>query len=183
MPITLQPLSTAHLDDAVSLYESAFPEDERRDTAAWRALCEGGGGRFSPYEIQTADGCPAGILTAWRLDGFLYIEHFAVRSALRGGGLGAEALGLFTARAAAERLPVVLEVEPAGSTPMADRRIAFYRRQGFSTLSPSYLQPAYRPGGRPLPLTLMCTDEGFGHGRFADIVRSIHHHVYGLDRA
>ena len=110
--------------------------------------------RLSAYLICDDAGHYAGFISYWQFDTFAYIEHFAVNPAARGGGIGACALREFKAMSG---LPVVLEVERPGSNDMADRRIAFYRRNGFHTIdSYDYIQPPYAPGLPEVPLLLMC---------------------------
>jgi len=111
--------------------------------------------RFRPRNDARTPGAPfrilvicddaghyAGFISYWQFDTFAYIEHFAVNPAARGGGIGACALREFRAMSG---LPVVLEVERPGSNDMADRRIAFYRRNGFHTIdSYDYMDPRNR---------------------------------------
>ena len=84
------------------------------------------------------------------------MEHFAIISAMRGGGLGGEAIRNFVA---ADPMPVILEVEPSGSNDMADRRIAFYERCGFTGHRDfEYIQPPYSPGLPEVPLMPTATN-------------------------
>lgn len=161
--------------DAQRLYLDAFPQNERRDIDAWTALAEAGGPfRIDEWQYQ---GHFAGFLTYWSFPRFTYVEHFATASALRGKGMGGRWLDAFVAQTAN---PVVLEVEP-GDTTMAQRRIAFYERHGFYLSEQSYVQPPYRKGDAPLPLRLMTTDSAFLAAHAAEVVRQIHHEVYGYD--
>lgn len=155
-----------------ALYESAFPRQERRDTAAWTALLDAG-------RVKLFAPSPDTLLTYWELDGFDYVEHFAVDASQRSRGLGSALLGRFVAGRGTR--PVVLEVEPADVSPLAARRIGFYRRNGFHLIERPYLQPPYRPGDAPLPLSLMTTRPEAVEARFEAIVRSIHLNVYGYE--
>ena len=78
------------------------------------------------------------------------------------------------------QVPIVLEVEPRGTTPMADRRIAFYERQGF-VLSPlSYMQPPYRPEGAAIALNLMSTRGDWLRANHEAVCKEIYRRVYGV---
>ena len=158
------------------LLTEAFPEDERRPLDAFRRLADHDG-RFSV--ILLSDGAvTAGFITVWDFDGFRYVEHFAIISAMRGGGLGGEAIRNFVA---ADPMPVILEVEPSGSNDMADRRIAFYERCGFTGHRDfEYIQPPYSPGLPEVPLMLMTSDKGVDLGTTAGEIRR---RVYGVSDA
>lgn len=147
------------------LYELSFPPEERRDwfrlpldTPAFKLMAI----------VDEASGDEIGLITVWQFEGFSYVEHFAVNPNLRGAGLGSKVL---------EQLqgPVILEVEPVGSTPEAERRIRFYERNGFRVLDVHYVQPPYSPGLPELELRLML------RGDIADIdkaIKTIHKNVY-----
>ena len=136
------------------IYTESFPPEERRPTDQFFRLADTPGAPFRILVICDDAGHYAGFISYWQFDTFAYIEHFAVNPAARGGGIGACALREFKAMSG---LPVVLEVERPGSNDMADRRIAFYRRNGFHTIdSYDYIQPPYAPGLPEVPLLLMC---------------------------
>ncbi len=113
------------------IYTESFPPEERRPTDHFFRLADTPGAPFRILVICDDAGHYAGFISYWQFDTFAYIEHFAVNPAARGGGIGACALQEFRAMSG---LPVVLEVERPGSNDMADRRIAFYRRNGFHTI-------------------------------------------------
>lgn len=123
------------------LYEDSFPPEERRPWDALASLPD----NFSVYGI-TCGGTVTGLITLWRFEGeMVYIEHFAVDPAMRGSGIGKSVLA--AVRRMASPLPVILEVEPEGSTPEAARRLGFYRRNGFIDFPEfNYIQPPYSPG-------------------------------------
>lgn len=145
------------------LYEQSFPPEERRD---W-SLLPVDNPAFSLMEVVDDDGV-TGFITLWHFDGFAYVEHFAINPSRRGGGLGSQILSLLEGA-------VILEVEPAGSTPEAERRIGFYERNGFRLLDVPYVQPPYSAGMPELELRLML------RGEIADIdaaIKTIHKNVY-----
>lgn len=158
---------------AESLYTEAFPTEERRPLEAWRLLVEEEPA-FHIYEIHSANGF-AGFVCYWELAGFIFVEHFAIRSALRCCGVGRECIEHLKEKFAP--LPLVLEAELPESE-MACRRIGFYARCGFSPSPRPYLQPPYRRGDSWLPLLLLCTDETFLSQHFPTIRQQIYHSVY-----
>ena len=132
------------------LYLSAFPEEERRPIEWWRPLFTSG--RAHLFEIFEND-VYAGFITLWNLDGTWYVEHFAIDESLRGSGIGSRVLNTLAEKGFS---PMVLEVELEGSSEMADRRVAFYKRHGFiSHPEIDYLQPIYAPHLPPVPMMLM----------------------------
>lgn len=133
---------------------------------------------FGILVIYGTEGEAAGFITYWTFDSFVYVEHFAVGEKVRGGGLGGKALQEFRKMMAR---PVVLEVERPGSNDMADRRIAFYRRNGFHTIdSYEYMQPPYAPRLPEVPLLLMCdTPDAVSP---AEIDATLRCHVYGYSK-
>ena len=172
--VTLRRVSPAEADSLGlrHLYETSFPPEERRPWGAFAGLPP----EFGFYAILGGSG-PLGMLTLWQLDGFAYIEHFAVFPRLRGAGIGSMVLSA-AAGIAGER-PLVLEAEPEESGATARRRIGFYRRNGFTAHGGfSYVQPPYAEGLPSVPLTLLT------RGRVADlaaVARELHSRVYGRD--
>ncbi len=132
------------------LYMQSFPRAERRDEQEERQLAETES-RFHFYLI-TQEGESAGLLTEWEFANFRFFEHFAVSPALRGRHIGAAAL---EAAHALSSKPVILEVERP-DTELAQRRIGFYKRNGYALWFADYLQPPFHKGDAPLPLYLMC---------------------------
>ncbi len=82
----------------------------------------------------------AGFFTHWTFDRFVYGEHFAVDSALRGQNLGTETIQAFLAL---HTLPVVLEVEMPDE-PDAIRRIHFTNATASKVVQHPYAQPLLR---------------------------------------
>lgn len=155
-----------------NLLVDSFPEEEYRDLGEVDRVT------FSDPAFSNmlvfADGEFAGILTWWKLDGFVYIEHFATLPELRNRGYGAQILKGFLERVGE---PVVLEAEPAESE-LAARRIAFYSRCGFTLWDTPYLQPPYRTGHSPFPLKLMVYGSLDEQRDFSQVSHQIHSRVY-----
>ena len=97
---------------------------------------------------------------------------------MRGKNYGQRAMALFVQNI---NRPVVLEVEmPRVKGDITHRRIAFYRRMGFSLRKMAYKQPPYREGDDWLPMKLM-TYGKFKWLRMAETARdTIYREVYGV---
>ena len=176
MSYLLLPLSSENYAHAVTLYEQAFPVEERRRSDEWIRFYEDKE-NFSIGSIENATGF-VGFLSFWCFVDFVYIEHFATLPSCRGKGIGERILRQFIHDNSTR--PIVLEVEPADSE-LSSRRIAFYERQGFALSSQTYVQPAYQQGGLSVPLCLMCTNSTFLSVNFANVVRTLHTMVYGVN--
>ena len=91
---------------------------------------------------------------------------------MRSSGYGAKALNLFLKSLSQ---PVILEVEPSGSTSDADRRISFYNKNGLEIVDRAYVQPPYSPHLPSVPLYLMSNDVNIDTKAAATIIKK---HVY-----
>ena len=127
---------SADFDLIYSEMERNFVPEELREYDFAREAMEHPA--FTVYHIEE-NGDRVGFMTVWELEGFAYLEHFAVYDKYKNQGLGSRALGLLKDRC--ER--IVLEAEPPEDELKA-RRIAFYERNGFYANDHFYLQPPYR---------------------------------------
>lgn len=175
----ISPLSQHQLPQATALYESAFPEYERRPTSDWQVMVEKQPGGFKAWAVTDENEAFCGFITTWAFPAFTYVEHFAISPEKRGAGIGGAAISILINECAGK--PVVLEVEPP-DTEMARRRIGFYRRHGLSLIPLPYLQPGYRPGAEWVPLPVMATNATWAEYHFEEIKRTLHREVYGVGR-
>lgn len=132
------------------LYEEAFPAKERREFSQLLTLLQ------QPdmylFVMGTTDKVD-GLCIYWQLDGFYFLEHFAIAPELRGQGFGQYVMRWLVTRT---DWKLVLEVErPVDET--SRKRIHFYlKRLGFTLHDAyDYDQPPYQKGGQPVPLYLM----------------------------
>jgi len=156
------------------LYIDSFPPDERRPWTDIEMMTDSSDSFH--FTLLKSGGAPAGFITWWNLQDGIYVEHFAIEPARRSHGLGALALGQFCSDHGHK--PIVLEAEPSGSNPMANRRINFYERCGFTSHPEfEYIQPPYSPGLNPVRLTLMTygTISDLGH-----LATELKQKVYGV---
>lgn len=127
--------------------EESFPICERREYQEAKAVLKEKD--YTLFHIEL-DGQKVGFISIWQLNGFNFIEHFAIYSQYRNLGYGAKALSL--AKQTWKNL--ILEVEP-GKSEIAKRRLAFYCRNGFCKNSFKYFQPAYREGEDDVELVIL----------------------------
>ena len=131
-----------------SAYESTFPEDERRDKDQFLSLIE------NPdcfiFAVKNDDDF-VGYLILWKLEDFYFLEHFEVFEEFRNLKLGSQILSELQEKFG----NMILESEPSDWNEMAERRINFYVRNGYSIVSKEYVQPSYGEGKKELKLFLL----------------------------
>jgi GNAT superfamily N-acetyltransferase len=159
-------------DAVYRLMLESFPRDELRSCEDQRALWDEP--RFCPYVVHGEGGEAIALMTVWELDDVVFLEHFAVSPALRGGGLGSRLLGELVER---YTKPICLEVERP-ETDVARRRIGFYRRNGFYLNGYDYEQPAYGADRERVPLLIMTTGGEVDRAGFERIRDGLYREVY-----
>lgn len=151
-----------------SAYENTFPADERREKEQFLSLIE------NPdcfiFAVKNA-GDFVGYLIFWKLEDFCFLEHFEVFEEFRNLKLGSEILSQLTEKFG----KIILESEPYSLGEIAERRINFYLRNGFSIVCETYIQPSYGDGKKPLPLFLLSNFKG---GKITEIEKGILSTVY-----
>ncbi|MBQ8442924.1 MAG: GNAT family N-acetyltransferase [Bacteroides sp.] len=161
-----------HYPFVEALLQTAFPLQERRDADKQREVTD-----THPLfhcDLITDGNTPVGLLTYWKFETFVYIEHFAIDPRLRNGGYGSQALQLFLQQ---HTLPIVLEAEEP-TDEITRRRIGFYQRQGFTLQEIPYLQPPYRPSEDWFPLKLMTFGSIELEKEFITVRNNIYREVY-----
>lgn len=143
-----------YLNCIKTLYLNAFPPEERRDWHEIESLLENRNQIFDIYIIIYNNNF-AGFISWWNFQEIIYIEHFATIPQLRGLGIGSMAISAFIKEV---KTPIVLEVEPSSCGSTAQRRIDFYRRNGFHACEEyDYIQPPYNKNLPEVRLMLMTT--------------------------
>lgn len=127
------PLAPA-LSNIQSLYETAFPYEERRDFEDLLAILE----RPNFHLDEVKDGSAfVGLVAWWQFEGFIFMEHLAIEPPLRGRRYGSR----IVAHLKMVDPNLFLEVEfPRDKE--SNRRVSFYERLGFLVLPYRYAQPA-----------------------------------------
>ena len=166
--IQIQPAKGEEHGHIFSSYCASFPADERRDEEQFYKLLENHHSKIlSIFKGENL----AGYLIVWEFSEFTFIEHFEIFEVLRGANLGSTILSILT-----ENLGnIVLETEPKELSDIAERRVGFYQKNGFSVLDKSYIQPSYSQDKNPLNLWLMGT---FEPDNLTQTIAEIHKIVY-----
>lgn len=167
-------MHTALFDPIYALMAISFPESELRTYEEQKKLLDHPRYRLCLETDQEGD--VIGVLAAWELSAFRFVEHLAVDPGKRSGGIGRR---LLTHYLAEKSTPVVLEVEPPAGE-LEQRRIAFYGRLGFHLNDYPYAQPPLRPGQKPLPLLLMSYPQPLADEQLRLYRDTLYREVYGL---
>ena len=131
-------------------YCTSFPEDERRGEAQFWDLFDN---EYAQIVSIVKEEKNIGYLILWELSEFIFVEHFEIFSQFRGQNFGSEVL----AQLIQKHGELILETEPVELNTIAERRVKFYERNGFSILKKDYIQPSYGDGKNALNLFLMGT--------------------------
>lgn len=171
--LNLTKLDPLDFDLLYQLMEEAFPPDERRTYEGQKQLLQ-----RPEYTVlvNKEDGVLRGFLAYWDLGDILFAEHFAVNSAIRGGGLGGKMLSALLERVTK---PIILEVE-LPQTDIARRRIGFYQRLGFCLNDYPYEQPPMQPDTDWLPLLVMSYPNPIDEKTFPMYKYALYTTVYGV---
>lgn len=167
------PISETDFESIYCLLSDSLPQTEMRSKENQHRLLSD-----NRYKLLVAkDGEEInGFMAIWNLDKYFFIEHFAVNSSCRGNGIGGAMLDyckeLFS--------PVILEVEPPGSTPESARRIEFYKRHGFCFNDYEYYQPPLQEGFDLLPLKIMSYPHSLDDIKFKEAKYILYREVYGI---
>lgn len=160
--------------DIKSIYENAFPPDERRE---WQQtldlLANPDFSLFGIYNRQEL----IGMVSIWDLNEFRYIEHFAIRDTERGKGFGSQVIQQIISKTTGQ---VILEVEiPETETGL--KRIEFYERLSFIGCDSEYYQPPYSTGKNKIKMLLMSYPEQISKSDFQSIRKKIYTSVYQVE--
>lgn len=162
-------------DKVFALMQESFPSDEYREKSEQFALFVEP--EYSVYGIVNENYGLNAFIAVWNFSEFLFVEHFAVKSQLRGQGLGAKILQevkeIFNK-------PLCLEVE-LPLTHNAERRIEFYKRNAFYYNDYDYTQPPMSKGKNALPLRIMTTEGNITKKQFENIKNELYKKVYKVD--
>ena len=158
--------------DFKPIYETSFPEDERRDWTQLLELLDNK--QFILNEIYDQQKY-LGFISIWNLTEFNFIEHFAIRTAEQGKGYGTQTIEhILTINSK----PIILEVEEP-LTKTARKRMEFYERLNFTVNGFSYFQPPYSIEKKSVKMLLMSYPTKIKSEYFEKIKDQIYHWVYG----
>ena len=158
------------------IYQRSFPPDEKRNEHEQREL-------FSNrhYKLLRFYNRPhtqiIGFLALWEMEEFTFLEHFAIKEEYRGKGLGGKFLNDFKSQCSKN---LILEVE-LPTTPLAARRVDFYKRAGFHYNQYPYLQPPYGKHGKAVELSLTSYPTALSKERFEIVRNTLYSQVYHVE--
>ena len=132
---------------AFSLYESAFPGEERRDSSEQARVLNKNAYHF---DLIFEGDSFIGVMLYWETDAFVFLEHFVTLPEVRGNGYGAKALDLLKAK----NKTILLEIEPPVDQ-ITERRFGFYKRNGFVMNDFYHIQAKYHIGDEDFELKVM----------------------------
>ncbi len=168
------PISQEEYQKVYVLLSAAIPPEKRREYSIQRALLQ-----HSAYTLYSygAGNAVEAMLAAWEFSHLRYVEHFAVKEALRNQGLGTRLLQAYMQQS---DLPVILESEEPGASAMAERRLAFFSRCGFHTNTEAYSQPPRSKGMPWVSAQLLSWPAPLNEADFSDCRVLLYREVYGL---
>lgn len=169
---SLQKLKEGDFDKVFDIMKESFPKNEYRPYEQQKALLNNN--NYTIYAKYAENGNIIAFIAVWHLRGYAFVEHFAVNSHYRNGGIGSKVI---TELKTVVEQPICLEVEKP-DTLMAKRRIAFYEKQGFFYHDFYYEQPALALGQQPLVLAIMTTPNPVEIGEFQKITQLLRSTVY-----
>lgn len=140
------------LSTLIELYESSFPDAERRPIRQLKHLIENNKDMFFNSIIK--DNAVVGLMVYWKFNEFFFLEHFAIFSNMRNNNIGRGVLDYITNNLKGIR---ILEVEE-DNTDIAKRRIEYYRRNGYQIVDNTYIQPSFDNIKPSIPLWIMCNE-------------------------
>ena len=133
--------------EVMALYAIAFPRHEQRESDAQNRILS-----YPDYRcVALRDGETfVGLICWWDAGPFLYVEHIAIRSDLRGKGYGRCALRQLQDTGK----PILLEIDPPVDV-ISIRRRDFYLSLGFRVNPHEHLFPPYHAGEASHPMVLL----------------------------
>lgn len=131
-----------------ALYGVSFPIFEQRTEPQQQAA-------FARPEYHligyTDEGAFVGFVAYWAFDEYVYVEHLAVSTEVRGKGYGTKLLETFVREISKT---VLLEIDPVVDA-VSEARLRFYERCGFHPNLYPHTHPPYREGFEAHPLVIL----------------------------
>lgn len=161
-------------DQIFAIMGASFPESERRTYAGQKNLLADP--HYRLITKKNEQNRIIAFMAVWEFSSFRFVEHIAVDSTIRGGGLGRKLMEAYIGESSK---PILLEVEPP-DTELAQRRIGFYERLGFCLNPFEYVQPPLQEGQPDLPLQIMSYPEPLTETAFSLYKEDLYEKVYKL---
>ncbi|MGI9530545.1 GNAT family N-acetyltransferase [Lutimonas sp.] len=165
--LRIHDISNNYFAEAWTLYENAFPEEERRSIDSQVKLFTNT--NFHVDVIVEKD-LFIGLFFWWEFDDVRFVEHFAIAEGARNKGFGKLILEQFIDKS---QKPIILEVELPNSD-LEQRRIRFYQKTGFHLNSHEYKIPPMEEGGESLQLLIMSYPDPISKSDVDDFTKQYH---------
>ena len=167
-------MQISEFDKVWGIFEEAFSEAGRRSKEKQFDLLSNPLYNLDTYE---EDGRIVAYIAYWNFDNFLYVEHLATDSSMRGRGIGGKMLrDLMTKQ---EQLTVLESEIPHDE--ISTRRISFYERLSFEVNGYDYVQPPYNDAYEELPLAFLSRPRLLSKEEFEAARQTIYQEVYNRD--
>lgn len=127
-----------YFDPVWEIYNTSFPSSERRVLEHQKIALKN---KLYHLDCYIEDDKAVGLLAYWDFPDYLYIEHFAINSALRSGGYGSRILRSLLG---STQKTVIIEIDPQIDD-ISVRRRNFYERLGFIRNPYVHPTPNYQP--------------------------------------
>lgn len=165
--IRLRNVTGKFFSEAWSLYEDAFPAEERRFIDAQEKMM-----LHNQYHVEVIlnDSELIGILFWWAFNDLSYIEHFATSPDQRNKGYGKSILQNFIQN---NPKPILLEAELPDSA-INKRRLNFYQRIGFHLNDIPYSLPPIRLDMPPIELRILTYPKEVSYNTVNDFLKNDH---------
>ncbi len=161
-----------NFESIFNLMKISFPEDEYRTYENQKKILENE--KYSVIVKKDEKENLIGFISFWKLDGFNFIEHFAVDPNTRGQGIGSKMIKDFVNKS---EKPTILEVE-LPENEISKKRIKFYEKNGFFLNSYEYFQKPLRKNSKPQKMYLMSYPKEINNEQFLKVRKEIYENVY-----
>ena len=174
-------LSVKDFDHIFDLMKLSFPTDEYRTYEEQKLLFSEPS--YKVYGLfdennKTNKKVLKYFICCWNIGDILYIEHFAVNPAYRNSGIGTDIIRKISSITENNGSSCIcLEVEPPDNED-AERRIQFYKRNGYFLNQYDYVQPPLSKGKDPVRLMIMTFGKELKPLEFQHLKEVLYRKVY-----
>ena len=160
-----------HHHDAIypnlrTLYDHSFPVYEKRTDAHQLVALED-----NRYHLLCFldDNQLIGFFGYWEFTDYLYIEHYAINTDIRGKGYGTQLLKQLLSET---NKTVILEIDPIIDE-ISQKRLRFYQHLGFVENSDSHKHPAYQSQYEPHSLIVLSSHHTITPEQYQQFVQDL----------
>lgn len=162
-------LESEFFPDVYSLYESSFPENERRTLAQLETCFKNSNYRMEAYFVSDIF---VGFVEYWIFNSFIYVEHIAVRPDYQRKSIGKQMMKNIISLNA----PIFLEIELLIDE-ITKQRYEFYKNLNFEIINIPYYQPSYGKGKKSIELHLLACNYDLKN-EINGVIKTIYTNVY-----